>query len=90
MQENLLILFQRIATILCQELVPRNSIIMITEALDTTFDAFGEDGHCDGVLTSSGLANILSQFPPHLKAKVGKTFEGYTVFQYICFSKFCF
>ena len=63
-------LSQKIAAILSQELVQGNSIIMITETLDTTFDAFGEDGLCDKVLASSGLAKKLCQFPAILKAKV--------------------
>ena len=63
-------LSQKIAAVLSQELVPGNSIIMITETLDTTFDAFGEDGLCDKVLVSSGLAKKLCQFPGILKAKV--------------------
>lgn len=65
-----------------RELTPQNSTMMLTETLDTVFDAFGEDGVCDKVLSSSGLGQLLCRAPSMLKTKVRSPCHFITFYNY--------
>ncbi|XP_065064615.1 HEAT repeat-containing protein 3-like [Rhopilema esculentum] len=50
---------EQIATVLFQELKLENPLMIVVEALDAVFDAFGEDGVSDHVLSASGMGRQL-------------------------------
>eukprot|EP00794_Sanderia_malayensis_P018875 gene18875-20775_t len=70
LKEDGLPVLEGIGKILCSAINTNNSVLVITEALDAIFDAFGENGIADSALVSTGLAKELCQLPPLLKAKV--------------------